>query len=165
MLDYLYKVKLRSQPILLLQCYHYHQIGPPLIILSHVSSNSFSLLVPDVNTADVTVLSQNVVLSTNLVGRWQRPNYDNVTHNSISFSIFYQSGGGLYKFYVPGWDGEEILSIQIYLSIMGKNFVVELVYGFTSHKTGPYQAILNWSGLVRPYSDYTLNYFHFYRMS
>ena len=88
--------------------------------MSHVSSNSFSLLVPNINTADVTVLSQNVVLSTNLVGRWQRPNYDNVTHNSISFPIFYQSDGGLYKFYVTGWDGEEILSIQIYLSIMGK---------------------------------------------
>ena len=120
MLDFLYKVKLQSQTIFLLLCYHYHQIGPPLITLSPVSSNSFSLLVPDVNTADVTVLSQNVVLSANLVGRWQRPNYDNVTHNSISFPIFYQSDEGLYKLYVPGWDGEERLSIQIYLSIMGK---------------------------------------------
>ena len=82
-------------------------------------SNSFSLLVPDVNTADVTVLSQNVVLSINLVGRWQRPDYDNVTHNSISFPIFYQSDGGLYKFYVTGLDGEEELAIQIFLSIMG----------------------------------------------
>ena len=122
---------------LLLQCYHYHQIGPPLIILSPVSSNSFSLLVPDVNTADVTVLSRNVILSTNLVGRWQRPNYDNVTHNSISFPIFYQSDGGLYKFYVPGWDGEEKLSIQIYLSIMGKHFVVQLIHSFKSHKNIP----------------------------
>ena len=119
MLDSLYKVKLQSQTIFLL-CYLYHQIGPPLISLSHVSSNYFSLLVPDINTADVTVLSRNVVLSNNLVGRWQRPNYDNVTHNSISFPIFYQSDGGLYKFYVPGWDGEEKLSIQIFLSIMGK---------------------------------------------
>ena len=130
MLDSLYKVKLQSQTIFLLLCCHYHQIGPPLITLSPVSSNYFSLLVPDINTADVTVLSRNIVLGTNLVGRWQRPDYDNVTHNSISFPIFYQSDGGLYKFYVTGWDGEERLSIQIYLSIMGKYIYIYIAISF-----------------------------------
>ncbi|KAI6660002.1 hypothetical protein LOD99_14343 [Oopsacas minuta] len=96
--------------------------GPPLITLNHGSINSFSLLAPDVNTADVTVLTQNVVLSSNLFGRWQKPDDTSVTHNSITFLIFYQYDEGLYKFYVTNWDGEETLAIQIYISIMESSF-------------------------------------------
>ena len=93
--------------------------GPPQITLSQDSVNSFSLLPPDINTADVTVLTQNVIVNSNLVGRWQRPDESNVTHNSLTFPIFSQSDEGLYKFYVTDWYGEDTLAIQIYISAQG----------------------------------------------
>ena len=81
--------------------------------------NSFSLLPPDINRADVEVLTQNVVLSTNLVGRWLTPSNSYVTADTINFPLFHQTDEGLYEFYVTNWDGEQELAIQIYISIMG----------------------------------------------
>ena len=71
------------------------------------------------NRADVEVLTQNVVMSTNLVGRWQLPDDNFVVDNSLTFSIFNQTDEGLYKFYVTNWDGEQTLAIQIIISIIG----------------------------------------------
>lgn len=71
------------------------------------------------NRADVAELTQDVVVSTNLVGRWQLPDDDFVVDNSLTFSIFNQTDEGLYKFYVTNWDGEQTLAIQIIISIIG----------------------------------------------
>ena len=81
--------------------------------------NSFSLLAPDMNRADVEVLTQNVIVSTNLVGRWQIPDDSFVSDNSLTFSIFNQADEGLYKFYVTNWNGEQTLAIQITISVIG----------------------------------------------
>ena len=74
------------------------------------------------NRADVNLLTQDVILSTNLVGRWQKPDDSFVTDDTLTFSIFHQSDEGLYKFYVTNWDGDETLAIQIYLTINGMLF-------------------------------------------
>ena len=81
--------------------------------------NSFSLLPPNTNRADVKVLTQNVSLSANLVGRWYRPDDSLVTHNSLTFTIFHQTNEGMYSFYVTDWNGELTLAIRINISIMG----------------------------------------------
>ena len=81
--------------------------------------NSFSLLAPDMNRADVEVLTENVIVSTNLVGRWQIPDDSFVSDNSLTFSIFNQTDEGLYKFYVTNWNGEQTLAIQIIISVIG----------------------------------------------
>ena len=94
--------------------------GPPLITLSRGSMNSFSLLPPQMNRADVNLLTQDVILSTNLVGRWQKPDDSFVTDDTLTFSIFHQSDEGLYKFYVTNWDGDETLAIQINISVVGQ---------------------------------------------
>ena len=87
--------------------------------LNNGSMNSFSLLPPEVNRADVGVLTQDVVVSTNLVGKWQIPDDNFVTENSLTFSIFHQADEGLYKFYVTNWNGEQTLAIQIVISVIG----------------------------------------------
>ena len=81
--------------------------------------NSFSLLAPDMNRADVEVLTENVIVSTNLVGRWQIPDDSFVANKSLTFSIFNQTDEGLYKFYVTNWNGEQTLAIQIIISVIG----------------------------------------------
>ncbi|KAI6647384.1 hypothetical protein LOD99_12380 [Oopsacas minuta] len=88
----------------------------PLIQLGNQIITAFPLLPPDVNRADFTILSEDVVLSTNLVGRWRRPNSDNDTQSYITFDIFQQSDEGLYRFYVTNWEGIETLAIQIYIT-------------------------------------------------
>ena len=94
-------------------------IGSPLITLNNGSIQSFSLLPPNINSAYVTVLTQNVVLSTNLAGRWQRPDNSSVASNTLSFSTFYVTQGGVYKFYVDNWDGQQTLAIQLDIIVIG----------------------------------------------
>ena len=94
-------------------------IGPPVITLNNGSNNSFSLLPPNINSASVAVLTQNVVLSTNLVGRWQRLDNSSVAFNTLTFSTFYVTQGGVYKFYVNNWDGQQTLTIQINITPNG----------------------------------------------
>ena len=93
--------------------------GPPEIRLNDDTINTFSSLPPGINRAEVAVLTQNVVLSTNLVGRWKRPDDSTVLQNSITFRIFHQSDEGLYKFYVNSWNGSQALAIQMNISIIG----------------------------------------------
>ena len=99
-----------------------------MITLSHGPTNSFSLLPPDMNRADVEVLTQNVVLSTNLVGRWLTPDHIPVTTDTINFPLFHQTDGGLYKFYVTNWEGEQELAIQIYISLAGMYSIHYQIY-------------------------------------
>ena len=95
-------------------------LGLPVFTLNNNSFNTFSLLPPDINRADIKLLTQDVVLSTNLVGRWQTPDNATETHNSLIFPVFEQSDEGMYRFYVTDWTGEESLAIQIVISIIGK---------------------------------------------
>ena len=85
--------------------------------------NTFSLLPPAVNRADIPILTQNVTLSTNLVGRWQIPDGSYVNSDSITIPTLYVSHAGLYKFYVTNWDGDWILAIQIEISPVGKSLL------------------------------------------
>ena len=80
----------------------------------------FSLLAPDFNEVDMLLLTQNVVLSTNLVGRWYKPDNSSNSDMSLNFSLFHQSDEGLYKFYVTNWGGQQQLAIQINISLIGK---------------------------------------------
>ena len=93
--------------------------GPPIIQIENGISGNFSLLPPNLNSASVTVLTQNVVLSTNLAGRWQRPDNSSVASNTLTFSTFYVTQGGLYKFYVDNWDGQQTLAIQLNIIVIG----------------------------------------------
>ena len=99
----------------------YFQKGAPVLTLQYYGcGNSFSLLPPAVNRADIPILTQNVSLSTNLVGRWQTPNGSYVNSDSITIPTLYMSHAGLYKFYVTNWNGDWTLAIQIYISVVGK---------------------------------------------
>ena len=91
-----------------------------MITLYNKFYTTFSLLPPAVNRADIPILTQNVSLSTNLVGRWQTPDGSYVNSDSITIPTLYVSHAGLYKFYVTNWDGDWALAIQIYISPVGK---------------------------------------------
>ena len=71
------------------------------------------------NSASITVLTQNVVLSTNLAGRWQRPDNSSVASNTLTFSTFYVTQEGVYKFYVVNWNGQQTLAIQLNIIVIG----------------------------------------------
>ena len=94
--------------------------GPPVITLTADSTTTHSLLPPSTNTASVRVLSQNVTLQTNLIGKWRRPDNTEVTSDSTTFSVFTADHAGLYQFYVTSFiNRSEALSIQIMITATG----------------------------------------------
>ena len=86
---------------------------------------SYTLLPPINNTADITVLSQNIQLQVNLItqsslGRWDTPISPEITALSTTIPEFTANLAGLYKFYVTSWNGTEAIAIQIELSAIGE---------------------------------------------
>eukprot|EP00800_Vazella_pourtalesii_P009833 TRINITY_DN246_c0_g1_i8.p1 TRINITY_DN246_c0_g1~~TRINITY_DN246_c0_g1_i8.p1 ORF type:complete len:259 (-),score=53.70 TRINITY_DN246_c0_g1_i8:285-1061(-) len=96
--------------------------GPPVITLNDGSVDTFSLLPPDINRADIEILTQNATLSTNLVGRWYKPDNTSTSDASLDFPLFHQSDEGLYRFYVSNWTGQQQLAIQINISLIDSSF-------------------------------------------
>ena len=110
---------------------YYNQKGEPVLTLQYYGcGDSFSLLPPAVNRADIPILTHNVYLSTNLVGRWQTPDGSYVNSDSITIPTLYVSHAGLYKFYVTNWNGDWTLAIQIYISIVCKYQYMLNVYDY-----------------------------------
>ena len=87
----------------------------------------FSILPPGDNTADIRVLTDNVILRTELTGKWERPNYPSTYDKSIHFPYFTVNYAGQYSFYVTDWNNTEVLAIQIIISATGK-FIYEDVF-------------------------------------
>ena len=86
--------------------------------------STHSLTFPDTNRADITVLSQNVKLQANLVGRWELPDGSSVADSKIEFQSFTKDLAGLYKFHVTSWDRSEVIAIQIEISAIGRSHLV-----------------------------------------
>ncbi|KAI6653443.1 hypothetical protein LOD99_3662 [Oopsacas minuta] len=91
--------------------------GPPVISVDTGTVQTFESLTIDGNTAFIIVQTQNVVMTVNLVGKWQRPDDTHISDNSITFLSFDDSDVGVYKFYVTDWYNEQRLAIQIQLSL------------------------------------------------
>ena len=77
-----------------------------------------------INTADITVFSQNIKLQVNLItqssfGRWDTPLSPEITTQSTTIPEFTANLAGLYKFYVAGLKETEILAIQIEITVIG----------------------------------------------
>ena len=77
-----------------------------------------------INTADITVFSQNIKLQVNLItqssfGRWDTPLSPEITTQSTTIPEFTANLAGLYKFYVVGLKETEILAIQIEITVIG----------------------------------------------
>ena len=106
-----------------------------MLTLDYGCANTFSLLPPAVNRADIPILTENVQLSTNLVGRWQTPEGSYVDRDSLTIPTLYVSHAGLYKFYVTNWDGDWTLAIQIYISPVGEYFYKDEVMRYFIHST------------------------------
>ena len=94
--------------------------GPPVITLTADSTTIHSLLPPSNNTASVRVLSQNVTLQTNLIGKWRRPDNTEVNSDSITFPVFTADHAGFYQFFVASFiDRSEALAILIIITATG----------------------------------------------
>ena len=78
-----------------------------------------------INTADITVLGQNIKLEVNLVtqnslGRWDTPLSPEINTQSTTIPEFTANLAGLYKLYVINFLGNEELAIQMELSAIGE---------------------------------------------
>ena len=78
-----------------------------------------------INTADITVLSQNITLRVNLLtqnslGRWDTPLSPEITTHITTVPEFTSNLAGLYKFYVINFLGNEELAMQIQINTVGR---------------------------------------------
>ena len=71
---------------------------------------------PSMNIATIQLLTQEVSLSTNLVGKWNIPGDTNTSSSTVDIGTFIEAESGLYTFYTNNWDGVEVIAMQIYVS-------------------------------------------------
>ena len=95
-----------------------------MLTLHGASSKSYTMLPPIINTADIRIFAQNVMLEVNLVaynnlGRWETPISPEITDSSTAIFIFTANLAGIYNFYVRNFLGDEELAIQIRISAIG----------------------------------------------
>ena len=91
-----------------------------MITLSTTSHTiTYSDLPKDTNRADITALSQNILIRANLEGRWEIPDGSSINGKLIEIELFTRNLAGLYKFYVAGLETTEILAIQIEITVIG----------------------------------------------
>ena len=77
-----------------------------------------STLPPDINTADVTILTQNVILQANIEGKWEKSGELISATNTVTFDLITLNIAGLYEFFTV--EGEvSTLAIQIQISVTG----------------------------------------------
>ena len=94
------------------------------LFITSETISAHSLIFPDTNSAGITTLSKNVMLQSNLEGRWELPDGSSVAESRIEFETFTKDLAGLYKFQVTSWDRSEVIAIQIELSAIGKTHLV-----------------------------------------
>ena len=80
---------------------------------------TYSDLPTDTNTADIILLSQNIMIRANLEGRWEIPDGSSIIGKLIVIELFTRNLAGLYKFYVSGLEETELLAIQIEIAVIG----------------------------------------------
>ena len=68
------------------------------------------------NTATIPLFTQEVSLSSILVGKWNIPGNTNTFSSTVDIGIFLEADTGLYTFYTNNWDGVEVIAMQITLS-------------------------------------------------
>ena len=63
-------------------------------------------------------------------GKWVLPDNTNTTNGRIETSVFTVRDGGLYRYYIENWDGQEVIAIQVNISPVGTNFAEKIPSGY-----------------------------------
>ena len=71
---------------------------------------------PTTNEVTILLSTQEVSLSTNLVGKWNIPGDTNTSSSIVDIGTFIEADTGLYTFYTNNWDGVEVIAMQITIS-------------------------------------------------
>ena len=79
-------------------------------------SSTHTDIFPSINTATIPLSTQEVTLSTNLVGKWNIPGDTNTSSSTVDIGTFIEADSGLYTFYTNNWDGVEVIAMQITIS-------------------------------------------------
>ena len=101
--------------------YSYYRIlfiVTPSITLSNNPNIIHSTLPPDINTAEVTILTQNVILQANIEGKWEKSGELISATNTVTFELITLNIAGLYEFYTSE-SGVSTLTIRIQISVTG----------------------------------------------
>ena len=79
-------------------------------------SSTHTDIYPSMNTATIPLFTQEVSLSTNIIGKWNIPGNTNTSSSTVDIGTFIEPNAGLYTFYTNNWDGVEVIAMQITIS-------------------------------------------------
>ena len=68
------------------------------------------------NTVSIPLSTQEVSLSTNLVGKWNIPGDTNISNSTVDIGTFMETDAGIYTFYTNNWDEVEVIAMHINIS-------------------------------------------------
>ncbi|KAI6647147.1 Receptor-type tyrosine-protein phosphatase C-like [Oopsacas minuta] len=92
------------------------QVPELTIHIGSISASKFTAVCPAMNELAIPLSTQDITLSTNIVGKWTVLGLANPTRSNISIDNFMEGNAGLYEFYINNWDGVDVCAIQITLS-------------------------------------------------
>ncbi|KAI6657349.1 RyPTPR4a [Oopsacas minuta] len=92
------------------------QVPEISIQIGSISASKFTALCPAVNEIAIPLSTQDITLSTNIVGKWTVLGVTNPTGSTTTIDNFMEGNTGLYKFYINNWDGVDVCAIQVNLS-------------------------------------------------
>ena len=79
-------------------------------------SSSHTDIYPTTNEVSISLSTQEVSLSTNLVGKWNTSGDTNTSRSTVDIGTFTEADTGLYTLYTNNWDGVEVIAMQITIS-------------------------------------------------
>ena len=101
----------------MINLFEYYALVPEISVnYYHLLSSSHTDTYPSMNTVSIPLSTQEVSLSSNLVGRWNIPGNVDISSSTVDIGTFMEANSGLYTLYTNNWDGVEVIAMQIVIS-------------------------------------------------
>ena len=98
------------------QSYYLYLVPEISVKYYQLLSSSHTHTYPTTNEVSIPLSTQEVSLSTNIVGKWNIPEDTNTSSSTVDIGTFIEADTGLYTFYTNNWDGAEVIAMQITIS-------------------------------------------------
>ena len=97
-------------------------LDPPLITVTYpgLRTMAHNQIAPRMNTVALPLPPQSLLFGTNLIqGRWRLSNNTFLAYSTLFIDQITPSYDETFRFYVPNWENEEVLAIQIRFTTTG----------------------------------------------
>ncbi|KAI6654979.1 hypothetical protein LOD99_11451, partial [Oopsacas minuta] len=124
------------------------QVPELTIQIGSISASKFTAVCPAMNEFAIPLSTQDITLSTNIVGKWTVLGVAHPTGSTTTIDNFMEGNAGLYEFYINNWDGVDVCAIQVNLTsspaITAKNPEEEFILDDSTFGYFTISPVINW---------------------